>query len=438
MPGAVARRVSVLAALGCLTLLQLVVQPGPPALAGPASQPARQAGPPASNEDAIIVIDVSESVRGIGRGTNNIWAQVQRSVSDLLDLLPEGTNVAIVPFSRGPEQHQAFPQGTTDPKATLRQAAMTSADERERAKAYVNDLLATGQFTHVVPTLEYALYQLEAWRAQRGPTTGLQAVYIYTDGIDNEPGRTDWMADASRLLGTRGGDSPFLWVAYVQVAANNPQPCQRPIHCAPGVNNAAPPSIRVVDTRLDFEPLSSSRDQSTRRLQLEVRRPTDSKVPLDLEMTLEPPAPGLTLEPRHVDDAQSFELVVSARPDTAPGNYKGTVTLRSSSALFVGPNRVPVVLSFQGPPTATPLPPPPSPTATVPPPSPTATVPPTAPPTSTVAPSATTVPPTPVPSPTPPLREPGPPPPVWPLWILSGAIVVILLGIGDNFWRRFE
>src|SRR5438067_1093202 len=71
----------------------------------------RRAGP--AQEDAIILIDVSESVRGGGTNpaATNIWVPLQQSVSELIDLMPNGTHFAIVPFSRGPDVRNVYPHG---------------------------------------------------------------------------------------------------------------------------------------------------------------------------------------------------------------------------------------------------------------------------------------------------------------------------------------
>ena len=325
-----------------------------------------------SAEDAVILIDVSGSVRGGGSDptARDIWAPLQQSVSDLVDLMPPGTRIIIVPFSNGANVNNVFPEHGSSETAVVPWLELGGPAEQGRAKQFVRGLNANGTSTWIVAALRYATTQLRGWRdraQQAGEPPRRQAVYLYTDGLDNS-GSADWRAEANSFLSLQRQDLPYLWAVLVRVGAEAIRDCPTGFSTCVTTTRVEPaPSLRAQNQVLDFGTLSAAMPESVQGLELSVRNPGSKPIELTLQLELVPPPnppDAVTISPTSVTAADRINVTLRVTRPIVPGTYRGTLILNNPQGLFGGSNRVPVTFRYQepatptSPPTSTPLPPP--------------------------------------------------------------------------------
>src|SRR5437868_4988 len=87
-----------------ICLMSLLVAVTPRAVQGQQPAPATR--------DAIILLDITASMRGQGDDpkARDIWDQVVAKVGEQLDQLAVGTSLTIIPFANGPRYSQIWPK----------------------------------------------------------------------------------------------------------------------------------------------------------------------------------------------------------------------------------------------------------------------------------------------------------------------------------------
>ncbi len=331
--------------------------------------------------DTIIVLDTTASMRGIG-GSKNIWDQVRATVLALLEALPDGTRVAVVPFDQGPRLNRAFPPlpaGSTD-----LQPKPLDAQVRAELQSYFDRLSADGQRTWIYEAVEYGLNRLRDWQTADPNTPHWPSLFLYTDGLDNGPHADTDMGNIARLYQDARADLPFLYGFYGDVGEQLSQEARTKLaEAGIEVTSGLPTrTANVQPATLDFGELAPGAEV-TRTLRFDSRTPTvyGSLVHARLDTT----APvSLTLTTFPLRETVVIGLKPMGLPQ--PGPHQARLLLSAGDGdLSINPPLVEVL--FQWPmPTATPTPSPPATEAPLP---PTATSTPN-PPTPTAAPTLDT------------------------------------------------
>lgn len=344
-------------------------------------RPAAEAqGPSGAVVDTIIVLDTTASMRGVG-GSKNIWDQVRATVLTLLDALPDGTRVAIVPFDGAPRLDRAFPslpQGSTD----LQPQAL-NADVRAELEGYFDALPADGQRTWIYEAVEYALNRLRDWQAADPNNPHRPSMFLYTDGLDNGPHGDIDMSNIAGLYQQARADLPSLYGFYGDVGEQLSQAARQKLTDAGFEVTSGIPAqtVSVQPATLDFGMLAQG-VEVTRTVQFDSRTPTVYGSPVRVRLDTTAPV-SLTLSTFSLRE----QVVIGLRPvgDLTPGAHQARLLLSDDSgSLSINPPVVEVLFQWPAP-TATPTQTA-APTETPPPATATATP---RPPTSTPAPTAT-------------------------------------------------
>lgn len=310
-----------------------------------------QAPTPASAVDAIIVLDTTGSMRG-GGGAKNIWDRVLATVRSLMDALPDGTRLAVVPFDRGPRLDRAFPPlaaGVTD----LQPVAL-DAQARAALKDYLDALPADGNATWIYESVEFALNRLRAWQAADPDHPHRPSLFVYTDGLDNGPHSDDDMSGLASLYQNARTDLPVLYGFYGDVGEQlGAAARQKLTEAGYEVTSGIPArTVSVVTSALDFGELITG-GEVTRTVRFESRTPTVWGTTIRLRLDSTAPV-SLTQE----SFALHEEVVVGLRPIDMlqPGVHQARLLLSTESGVMsINPPVIEIL--FQGAaPTATPSP----------------------------------------------------------------------------------
>lgn len=316
----------------------------------------------------VLVVDISGSIAGLGVDptATNILRDVKTSISAHLNGLGATARVGILPFGGKDEAFEPFPSGLTDPSIP-QFANLGEPTARQRALQYVNGLDALGQSTHVVPAVDKALSALKDAQQRDPANRHCSALYLYTDGLDNEPGRGDWQREASDRLSTfRRQDLAYLFAAWVQMPGSGNQSCLKD-----GFNGGCGP-LSLAQWRikapqpgalLDFGTLTDASVQSALK-NVEFEEVAAAVVPAGAP----PPSPKVTfvLTPGPSFDAEiapgaaglaaSIGLSLRARVGQAVGDRTAMLNVGVQDAFLVGQTSIPIKYRFDRVP-----PPPPSP-----------------------------------------------------------------------------
>jgi len=398
---------------------------GLPAVVGLAQQ---QPSSAPRGADVIVVLDVSASV--IGRDdahSQNIWDELTKSLESLIDQVPQGTRFAILPFAQGPMPGVSYP-GRTGwvPGETLPLATIETARDRDLAKQWLRRQNPNGDRTFIVETLDYALGQLKLWAQQPNSADRRQALYLYTDGLDNKSGKEDpngWQTQASQLVNDlQNNGYPFLWTAFVRIG-DNPAPCPQGFNVCPRPGT----SIHLSPDSLDFGVLTDIKPSAVRQISMDIQNVDPSAdIPLDLQLINGPP--GISIKQQSIHGAPTVDVELDARAGLAPGDHTATLQVRgpTDDVNFAITNSIDVQFSYQVSPPATPTV-----RATV---APVATLAATVASVPTAAAAATAAP---SPTPTIPPSPPPPPPDLGPVAAVLGVLGFFALGALDNIRKQY-
>lgn len=170
--------------------------------------------------DVIILVDTTESMIGRGDTIGDIWDEVLDYILSLVDILPAGINIAVIPFDTGPRLDRSYPplpEGVTD----IRMVVLDEV-ERERIKAYLHALPVDGQNTWIYESLEFALDQMKKLQERDPIRTHSQRLYLYTDGRDTGPHRELGIKGIIELFKGVKTDLPFLYAFYADIREKLP------------------------------------------------------------------------------------------------------------------------------------------------------------------------------------------------------------------------
>lgn len=326
--------------------------------------------------DTIIVLDTTASMRGIGSGSKNIWDQVRATVLALLEALPDGTRVAIVPFDQGPRLNRTFPPlsaGSTDlqPKAL-------DAQVRAELKSYFDRLPADGQRTWIYEAVEYGLNRLRDWQAADPNTPHRPSLFLYTDGLDNGPHADVDMGNIAGLYQDARTDLPFLYGFYGDVGEQLSQAARTKLtEAGIEVTSGLPAlSVNVQPATLDLGELTPGAEV-TGTLRFDSRTPTvygslvharlDTTAPVSLTLTAfslrETVVIGLKLMGILPPGPHQARLLLSTENNELSLNPPLVEVLFQGPVPTATPTSPPVATGTALPPTATFTPSPPPPTA---------------------------------------------------------------------------
>lgn len=290
-------------------------------------------------QDVIILLDTTASM--VGQGTDpkaqNIFPRVVQTVAELIGGFPSTTRVMVMPFDRGVDMSRArvFP-------------ARPSPTEMS---AYLQTLQPTGQVTYIYESVDAALGQLEAW--SNGQKDRPQALYIYTDGLDNGPHEGTWIQDLTKRIQLHRTDSPYLFAYYsdLQRQLDDTQ--------SSSLSNAGVDVVRGIvrlDTQvLDFGDVGPGQNRVTRDLSFFLSKDVPSS-PVSFQM--DPAGLPIAIEPK---DAQvssantTVPLTLVIQGDVAEGVHdKPRLTITADQRLnFQGDRQVAVRFRVLVRPTAT-------------------------------------------------------------------------------------
>ena len=205
--------------------------------------------------DWIFLVDTSKSMRGVGKGTKDIWLDVQASLGKFLDETGPEDTVTLYGFDRDVREIQA-PPGSNLFRAIL-------------------ELEAKGNRTHLGAAIAEGLDRAEQLRRDSSDATRRQVVVLFTDGkedvrginkpvgIDANVGRVgetfvffvsmgehepklDWFAEHSERTEVLKAPSPEEIRNVAQkIRAKIPPPPAPPAPKPRVVRRAAPPPVPV-------------------------------------------------------------------------------------------------------------------------------------------------------------------------------------------------
>ncbi|NPA71571.1 MAG: VWA domain-containing protein [Gammaproteobacteria bacterium] len=119
----------------------------------------------------IFLVDISGSMEGKVKGSANVFPELKRILThEYADSIPPGSEVWVVPFGEGIIKE--------------RERKFSFPEERKRYESYVYSLQADENWTYIYLSLIQVLQELKATSA--GANTTPTAIYLFTDGIDNE------------------------------------------------------------------------------------------------------------------------------------------------------------------------------------------------------------------------------------------------------------
>lgn len=288
--------------------------------------------------DTVILLDVTASMRGLGTDTKarDIWDLVVQKVIEQINDLPDGTTLAIVPFDAGPRLPMVWPQA---PSRTTDQLQFATLDTSTRAEAvaHIRRLVPDGQNTWICDTLEYGLVQLKVWRDQQQSNQRIQAVYLYTDGLDNGRCGTNFVPELVSTFKGAAQDFPYLYGVYIdlnghltpeEIAAMSGQPgliygAGLPdfVDLDPGpINLGAQPSMTTgVDVTLHFNGVLPARS-------------------LTAAVAVLPASLGLTATPSTVTLASEVTVHLASTAPMSPGTYAIAIRLSPANGNFLFAN----------------------------------------------------------------------------------------------------
>ncbi|MBI4497984.1 MAG: VWA domain-containing protein [Chloroflexi bacterium] len=339
--------------LVALALLLLAAVAGGRQVAG---TPAQQEHP--ATLEAIILLDVTGSMRGEGPGARDIWDQVVEKVVEQLGSFSDGTQFAIVPFDAGPRHRAIWLNPPAQPDAPLSLTAL-DATTRPAAISYVRALVPDGQSTWICDAFEYTLRQLQASRAGHPAGTRMQAVFLYTDGLDNGKCAGNFATRMVEIFNAHTADFPFLYTAYIdlnehlssEAIATIGQGTEDRIR----VNQGIPEILEIDPTSLALGNLATFPQGVEVTLRVKGRLP-DSP-PSTAAVAILPADLGLRVEPVSVTLAPAMKLTITAGKALDPRSSPATLRLQPAQDHILLANGGNVALTFSWqPPTPTPTP----------------------------------------------------------------------------------
>src|SRR5205823_6078605 len=131
---------------------------------------------------------------------------------DLVVGLPRPTRIMILPFDTGVHFDQA--------------RTFSARPSRAALSAYLHQLEANGQSTWIYESIDAAMTELQG--LADGHRTRPQALFIYTDGLDNGPHQETSIQDISHRIRLQRNDFPYLYTYYgdLKRQLNPRQTCQ--------------------------------------------------------------------------------------------------------------------------------------------------------------------------------------------------------------------
>jgi hypothetical protein len=361
------------------------------------------AAQPPEVTDVIILIDATGSMVGRGDSIGNIWSEVLGYVLSLVDALPQGTRIAIVPFDSGPRRDLTYP--ASPPGSLEVQPVVLDGNTRQTTKAHIRALPVEGQNTWIYESLGASLEQMKRWQESDPTRTHRQCLFLYTDGQDNGPHSHLGIDGIVELFKAVETDMPFLYAVYGDIGFHLSPDEKTELEKQGIVVTTGIPERRVVveTPELDFGDLSVNEEGVSRDILFSSDAPTVWGTSVEIEV--EGPA-ILSVSPQNISLQERVPIQLrSAAGGLNPGVYRARLLLRSQEPdVVIQPPAIIILFSWpEPPPTQTPTS------------EPTATPTPTPKPTATPTPTPTVTP-RPSPTPTP------PPPPTLELGLPGGTI----------------
>jgi hypothetical protein len=344
----------------CLVVLCLLFAGIPPALP--------QAGATAQAPevvDVILLVDTTGSMKGRGELTRgDIWDEVLDYVLQLVDTFDVGTNIAVIPFDRGPRYDRTYPSTPDPPRMS---SAVLTESEREKVKEHLRSLPVDGLNTWIYESLQAATTQLEVWRAG-DDRTHEQHIFLVTDGLDGGPHRdlgVDGIIDLFRAART---DNPYLYLMYWDAAGlMSPEDAEKLVASGARVIRGI---VTVETLILDLGVLPPDAERS---VELEFFSTIDSLWGSEVRLHMDE-ASGLTVSPAAIELQQRVTITIQAVADHGLSGAQEAILSIEASAQdkIISPAAIAVVyewlvLTPTHTPTATPTPTPtgtPRPTST--------------------------------------------------------------------------
>jgi hypothetical protein len=308
------------------------------------AQTARQ-----SVQEAVILLDTTESMRGLGPAPDarNVWPEVSGSVRDLIDGLAPGTRVVLIPFDTGPHWDRIYP-APVGPANDVTPVAMNSAADRLALQAKVQALAVDGQATYIYESVQYGLAQLRRWSASEPEVDHQQFIYLYTDGLDNGPHKNLGMEGIAGLFGAAKADNRFLYVVYNTIPTLPTAAATAMARVATTVPGLPKPYVIVQQPELDFGDLSVPGRTATRDLALSSNLQTGG---MRMMLSIRNAPTGLKLLTNEAVLAGQVPITLSASEGLVGGFYADTelVLTDPNGGFTISPNIVRLRFSWPTP-----------------------------------------------------------------------------------------
>lgn len=293
--------------------------------------------------DYVFLVDVSKSMNGFG-GSPVIFPQVKERLKERIRQLGEQQTIIIQPFADGLLPGRRF---------TMRGEA-----DRQAALAFVDGLRADGTNTYIYASLLSTFQDYSVFRGDR--TNRVAAVFVYTDGEDNGPGKQS-MADMVRQFGLRR--QPYDHLYYLTLGLGLPEADALALDAAEYATHDESPQgevrnpviIEVRYPSLDFGNLQTAPDtRMEQRFRVRGELPPNFSLHLSTvfpEMQLQH-GPAAEVAPESVAPTAPVHFglqLVNAR-NLEPRRYEGYIRFQSPDpGILVIPSSIPAYFAYEPP-----------------------------------------------------------------------------------------
>ena len=298
--------------------------------------------------DTVILLDVTGSMAGGGTDprARNIWKQVVQAAANLILRQPTGTHLAIIPFDAGPAWAEIYPTPLQSAGNLTWQALSIAAQQRAIPK-YLASLNPTGQITDIYDSVQYALQQLNRWDPHHAH---VQALYLYTDGLDNGPHQNLGIAGIAALFGAAHADNPYLYTVYNDLARQLPDSAVKRLErngahvvTSPALGQLAP-SVTLSTLHVDLGDLSRRPNRSV-TVAVRFKQVTPDLTGRALSVVLSSKSPGLHLRSATAVLKGTVSVVLDTS-SSSPGVHTAQLTFSASRNDFTIVPRGLIEVSF--------------------------------------------------------------------------------------------
>lgn len=297
--------------------------------------------------DHVFLLDTSGSMEGEPPGSGNtiIFPEVKKVIKKFLKGRKPGENIFVYPFDEGIHDSEKF--------------EIREEDDISRAQNYIDGLEANGPNTWVYRSLRDAIDRITDFPEENHVVT----IYLYTDGLDNDPTRQYSMRDIMAHFNLKRREHD--WLYYCTLGVELPPAEKETLEESENVTWVKTPTgevdpIYLIKTKLpvlDYGNLMET-DESVRTEVFVIDN--KEELPSDLNMNVRVDFPklenlgvGVIVKPSSFSPKEEVELALSLRNreyfgEDGYGEYEGMFILSTSSpSVKVIPNKIRVKFTYE-------------------------------------------------------------------------------------------